>query len=151
LEEASFMKVHALKLSLSEQDLNDLIHKYLPADAAVEDLRVRVSPKGLVVTGIYPLFINVHFETHWDVGLDRGRVTARLDQFKAMGVPGNIFKSAVVKMMEDLAGEEEWVRIEGDTIRLDVDGCITKYVFPTQTNFKVLTCQEGNVVLEGKE
>jgi hypothetical protein len=145
------MIVHALKLSVSEQDLNDLIRKHLPADAAVENLSVRVSPKGLVVTGIYPLFINVHFETHWNVGLDQGRVTARLDQFKAMGVPGNIFKSAVVKMMEDLAGEEEWVRIEGDTIRVDVDGCIGKYAFTAQTNFKVLTCQDGHIVLEGQE
>src|SRR5438105_10667026 len=106
------MEIYALKVSLSEQDLNDLLKKHLPADQPIEDLAVRVSPKGLIISGVYPLFIHVHFETQWELGLDKGQVTARLAHFKAMGVPGNIFKSAIVKMIEDVAGAEEWVRIQ---------------------------------------
>jgi hypothetical protein len=143
------MEVHALKLSLSEQDLNDLLRKYLPAGHPIEDLTVRVGPKGLTVSGVYPLFINVHFETHWGLGLDQGRVTARLDQFKAMGVPGNIFKSAVVKMIEDLAGAEPWVRVQGDTLWIDVDGCIGKYAFTAKTDLRHLDCQTERILLEG--
>src|SRR5207248_520027 len=105
------MEVQALTLSLSEQDLNDLLRKYLPPDQPIEDLAVRVTSRGLSVTGVYPLFINVHFETQWQLGLDRGQITAQLRQFKAMGVPGNIFKSAIVKMIEEVAGTEPWIRI----------------------------------------
>ena len=144
------MEVHALKLSLTEQDLNGLLQKYLPADQPIEDLKVRVGPKGLTIAGVYPLFINVHFETRWHVGLDRGQVTARLDHFKAMGVPGNIFKSAIVKMIEDLAGSEKWIRIQGDTIWIDIDGCIGKYAFACQTHLRLLDCQAGRLVLEGR-
>ena len=56
--------------------------------SGASSLRVRLSPAGLAITGVYPLFINVHFETLWQVGLDKGQVTARLHHFKAMGVPG---------------------------------------------------------------
>ena len=35
------MELHALKLSLTEQDLNELLRKYIPKDADVEDLRVK--------------------------------------------------------------------------------------------------------------
>src|SRR2546425_10656187 len=102
-EDDKLMKIHALKLSLSEQDLNDLIRRYMPADHPIEDLAARIGPKGLTITGVYPLFINVHFETLWNIGVEQGQITARLEHFKAMGVPGNIFKSAIVKMFEDLA------------------------------------------------
>ena len=143
------MEVQALKLSLSEQDLNDLLRKYLPADQPIEELTVRVGPQGLTVSGVYPLFINVHFETHWQLGLEDGQVTARLAHFKAMGVPGNIFKSAIVKMIEDVARAEDWVRVQGDTLWIDVDRCIGKFAFPARTNLKVVDCQAGLIILEG--
>src|SRR5262245_60351997 len=127
------MEVHVLKLSVSESDLNELLRKYLPADQPIEDLAVRVSPRGLIVSGVYPLFINVKFETHWELALQRGQITARLDHFKALGVPGTIFKSAIVKLIEDLAGAEDWLRSTGDTIWIDVDACIAKYAFTAQT------------------
>jgi len=143
------MEVHTLTLSLSEQDLNDLLRKYLPADQPIEDLAVRVTPQGLSVTGVYPLFINVHFETQWQLGLDNGLVTAHLHQFKAMGVPGNIFKSAIVKMIEDVAGSEDWLRIEGDTIRIDVDRCIAKYAFTARMNLRQIECRVAEIVVQG--
>jgi hypothetical protein len=145
------MQVYALKLAVSEQDLNDLLRKYLPADHPIEDLAVRVAEQGLTVSGIYPLFINVHFETLWRLGLEQGRVTARLAHFKAMGVPGNIFKSAIMKIVEDLASAEEWIEVAGDTLRIDVDRCLGQYAFPTRTHLKLLDCQTGAIYLEGGE
>jgi hypothetical protein len=143
------MEIHALKVSLTEQDLNDLLGKHLPANQPIEELNVRVSPQGLSISGVYPLFINVHFVTQWQLGLDRGQVTARLESFKAMGVPGNIFKSAIIKVIEDVAQAEKWVRIKGDTIWVDVDACIAKYAFPAQTCLRHLECQSGRIILEG--
>jgi hypothetical protein len=143
------MIVHALKLSLSEQDLNELLQKYMSPDQTVEDMAVRVHPEGLSICGVYPLFINVNFETHWQISLERGQITLRLARFKAMGVPVNIFKSAIVKMIEDLAGTEPWIRFENDAVRFDIDGCLIKYAFPARTNFKSLVCEKGQIVIEG--
>jgi hypothetical protein len=142
------MEIHALKMSLSEQDLNALLQKHLPAEQPIEDLTIRLSPKGLTVSGVYPLFINVHFETLWKIELDGGLVTARLEQFKAMGVPGNIFKSAIVKMIEDAAGAEDWLRIDGDTIWLDLDRCIGNYAFAAKTHLTSIECQAGEILIQ---
>src|SRR5947209_5347088 len=100
------MELHALRLSLTEQDLNDLLRKYVPRDAEVEDLRVKLADGAIHVTGVYPFFFPVRFETVWEIGIENGHVSARLASFKAMGVPGNIFKSAVVKIVEDVARQE---------------------------------------------
>jgi hypothetical protein len=97
------MELHALRLSLTEQDLNDLLRKYLPKNVDVEDLRVKFANGAVHVTGIYPFFFPVRFETIWEIGVEGGHASARLASFKAMGVPGNIFKSAVVKIVEDIA------------------------------------------------
>jgi hypothetical protein len=142
------MEIQALKMSLTEQDLNALLQKHLPAEQPIEDLTVRLSLKGLTVSGVYPLFINVHFETLWNIGVDGGHITARLEHFKAMGVPGNIFKSAIVKMIEDVAGAEDWLRIQGDTLWVDVDRCIGKYAFPAQTHLTSVECQAGQIVIQ---
>jgi hypothetical protein len=82
------MELHALRLSLSEQDLNDLLRKYMPKNVDVEDLRVRLDDHCVHVSGIYPFFFPVRFETIWEIGVDNGHASARLASFKAMGVPG---------------------------------------------------------------
>jgi hypothetical protein len=142
------MEIQALKIVLTEQDLNALLQKHLPAEQPIEDLTVCLSPKGLTVTGVYPLFINVHFETLWKIGVEGGRISARLEHFKAMGVPGNIFKSAIVKMIEDAAGAEDWLQIQGDTLWVDVDRCIGKYAFPAQTHLSSAECQAGQILIQ---
>ena len=145
------MEIHALKLSFTEADLNALLRKHVPAEQPIEDLTVRLSPDGLTVTGVYPLFINVHFETLWKIGVEGGLITARLEHFKAMGVPGNIFKSAIVKMIEDAARGEDWLRIQADTIWADLDRCIAKYAFPAQTHLTSVECQAGQITIQAAQ
>jgi hypothetical protein len=144
------MEIYALKVAFFERDINDLLSKYLPADQPIEELAVRLTAKGFTVSGVYPLFINVRFETQWDLGLENGQITARLSHFKAMGVPGNIFKSAIVKMIEEAAGAESWLRIQGDTLWIDIDSCAAKYAFGAKTHLKQLVCQSGCLILEGR-
>ncbi len=145
------MEIHALKLSFTEADLNALLQKHLPAGQPIEDLAVRLTPNGLTVAGVYPLFINVHFETLWKIGVDGGLITARLEHFKAMGVPGNIFKSAIVKMIEDATQGEDWLRIQADTIWVDLDRCIAKYAFPVRTHLTSVECQAGQIIIEAAQ
>ena len=118
------MELHSLRLSLTEQDLNELLRKYLPKNVEIEDLRVKLADQCIHIGGVYPFFIPVRFETVWEIGVENGHASARLTSFKAMGVPGNIFKSAVVKIVEDIAKQENWIRIVGDRFLADVElGC----------------------------
>jgi hypothetical protein len=142
------MELHALRLSLTEQDLNDLLRKYMRKDAEIEDLRVKISPQGIHVSGIYPFFFPVRFETMWEVGVEAGHASARLASFKAMGVPGNIFKSAVVKIIEDIARQENWIRIVGDCFLADLELGCSKYAVLAHLHLKSITVQPGTLLLE---
>ena len=142
------MELHALKISLNEQDLNDLLRRYLPKNLDVEDLRVTFSAAGVHVSGIYPFFFPVRFETIWEVGVEQGHASARLASFKAMGVPGNIFKSAVVKIVEDVAKHESWIRIVGDRFLADVDLGCSKYAVQAHLQLKSIEVKPGVLMLE---
>ena len=142
------MELHALRLSLTEQDLNELLRKYLPKDAEVEDLRVKLGNQCVHVNGTYPFFIPVRFETIWDIGVENGHACARLASFKAMGVPGNIFKSAVVKIVEDIAKQESWIRIVGDRFLADLESGCSKYAVLAHLHLKSIVVQPGVLLLE---
>ena len=142
------MELHALQLSMSEQDVNDLIRRYLPPDSPVEDVQVRLTPEGIVVTGQYPFFFTVKFETVWQVGIQGGQVWARLAGFKAMGVPGNIFKSAIMKLIQDAAKREDWVRITGDEVVADAERGYAKYAVPIRLNLKAITLLPGQLLVQ---
>ena len=142
------MELHALRLSLTEQDLNDLLRKYMPKNIEIEDLRVRLAEKSIHVGGIYPFFIPVRFETVWEVGVENGHASARLASFKAMGVPGNIFKSAVVKIVEDIARQEHWIRIVGDRFLADLELGCSKYAVLAHLHLKSIDVHPGQLLLE---
>jgi hypothetical protein len=142
------MELHALRLSLTEQDLNDLLRKYIPKNIDIDDLRVKFSDLGVHVSGIYPFFFPVRFETIWEIGVEHGHASARLASIKAMGVPGNIFKSAVVKIVEDIAKQETGIRIVGDRVLADLELGCSKYAVLAHLHLKSISVKPGMLILE---
>jgi hypothetical protein len=142
------MEIHSLHVLLTEQDLNELARKHMPKDVPVEDIRLRLCPDGIHVTGTYPFFINVKFETIWHISADQGKVVAQLTKFRAMGVPGNIFKSAIMKMIEDIAKKEPWIRVAGDQLIADPDHACALYAVAGKTHLKSVIVQTGLLVIE---
>jgi hypothetical protein len=142
------MEIQALRMVVSEQDLNDLLRRYLPPEQPVEDLRVQLSADGIHVTGQYPFFISVKFETVWEVGVVDGLASIRLAKFKAMGVPGNIFKSAIMKAIEDAARKESWIRIAGDQVLADLEAACAKYAVAARLRLKSIAVQPSLLLLE---
>ena len=142
------MEIHSLKVSLTEQDLNGLLQKHIPRDQPVEDLAIRLAPEGVYVKGVYPLFINVSFETLWELAAQGGKISARLARLKAMGMPGNVFKSAILKVIADAVGKEDWVKIDGETVVLDLERMLLEEGLVARTNMKSVTCQAGSLIFE---
>jgi hypothetical protein len=142
------MEIHLLRASISEKDLNDLAARHLPEDQPIENIKIRIAADGVHLQGVYPLFVNVKFETHWQLGIRDGKVTATLAAFKAMMIPGNVFKSAILKFIADAAKGEGWLKVEQDTIIVDVDGLLLKNGLSAHTNLAKIICQDGAVVVE---
>lgn len=142
------MEIHALRISLAESDVNALARNKLPKDAPVEKLEVQFAPEGVTVKGVYPLFVNVNFEAQWELGVKDGRLSARLISLRAMGMPGNIFKSALMKVIADAAKKNEGVSVEDDIVLVDLDKMLAREGISAGTHLKSVACQTGQIVIE---
>ena len=142
------MEIQALKIVITSEDVNALVKKHWPDDHPVEEVAIKLTPEGIVVKGVYPLFIDVSFETRWALGVQAGKVSARLTNLRALGIPGNIFKSAILKLIGDAARAKDWLEIDDDTILVDVDRVLQKNGLPARTNLTRIVCEEGKIVVE---
>jgi hypothetical protein len=143
-----FMEIQALKLLVTEQDLNEIIRKHLPDDQPLENLQIRVAPEGVYVTGEYPLLFRVGFETMWELEIQGGKLLARLAALKAMGLPATVFKSAVLKAIEEAVQKEDWLAFDADTIVVDVDRLLAGEGIRAKTNLNAVRCQAGALLIE---
>jgi hypothetical protein len=143
------MEIQQLALVLTEQDLNALVHKHLTDDVPVEKIVIRLSSAGLHVTGEFPLFVNVRFESRWELSAHQGKVTARLVHLKAIGLPVNVFRSMVVKFIAEAAKRIDGVECENDVIIADIDRLAAREGIRLQSNLRSIECQDGRIVVKG--
>jgi hypothetical protein len=145
------MEIQALILTLTEKDLNDLAARHLPDDLPVEELRFRLTPEGLQVSGEYPLFVRVSFETRWELGIRGGNVTARLAHFKALGLPVSIFKGMLLNLLRDSLTRKDWFQVDGeDTVVVHVDRWLQREGVPLRTNLTAIHCSDKSLAVESK-
>jgi hypothetical protein len=142
------MEIHSLRATLTERDLNDLAKKHLSADSPVEDVYLQLSPEGVTVKGVYPLFVNVAFETRWELCVQEGKLAARLAGFRAMGIPGNVFRSAIFKLLADAVKKKDWVTINGDWLLADLDRLLGRNGLSARTCLTHVACCAGSLTIE---
>jgi hypothetical protein len=142
------MEIHALHATVSEQDLNDLARKHLTSDIAVEELRIQITPEGLVIKGEYPMLVTVSFETLWELGVSGGKVVARLAKFRTLGMPMSVLKSLVMGMIASAAKKEPWLEVAGDTVHVDVEQALAGEGLKASLNLTAVRCQAGALVIE---
>jgi len=142
------MEIQALKLLVTQQDLNELVKKHLPEDQPLENVHIRVAPEGVYVTGEYPLLFRVGFETLWELETQAGMLLARLTGLKAMGLSATVFKSAVMKAIEEAAQEKDWLAFDEDVVAVDVDRLLAAEGIAMKTNLSAVRCRAEALVIE---
>jgi hypothetical protein len=142
------MEIQALTLLITEQDLNELLGRYLPADSGLENVQIRIAPEGVHVTGEYPVLVRVGFETLWELEARTGKVHARLVGLKAMGLPAAVFKGAVLKAIEEAVQSEAWLAFDNDTMVVDVDRLLAERGIQAKTNLNAVRCRAQEVIIE---
>ncbi len=145
------MQVLALTMHIADADLNALAAKLIPPDSPLEDVSIQIRPEGICVKGVYPLLVNVSFESWWQVGVEQGKVTANMTRLKAFGMPGMVFKSAVLKALQQISAQEVWIEVKGEDVHLDFEYLLTRYACPTQLFLRSVACGEGMVVVEANK
>lgn len=141
------MEIQSLKITMTEADLNALLKKLKPGDAPIENLEVQLAPEGLTIKGVYPMFMKVSFEAQWEVGIKEGNIAAKLNSLRAMGMPGNLFKSALMGIIDNAAKDKPGIRIDGDTILVDLDAVLKGEGIEAQTRLSAIDCQAGQITI----
>jgi hypothetical protein len=143
------MEIHALKLSITEADLNQLAREQLSADAPVRNLHISLE-NGLVrIGGDYSkLLIPVPFDTSWELSVQDRHVRVWLKDVRVIGLPAGIFRGTIMAGFSRLAARESGIRLDNDTLVVDVDTFLRHRGVLLRTNLKSIRCKPGLIVLE---
>lgn len=143
------MDIHSLRLTVGEQELNELAAELPSGQSAVENLRVRLTPEGIVVLGDYPaMLMKMAFETLWEVKGTGSVVQARLALLKVSGVPAGMLRGVLLKTLRDLLARERSVRVEDETIHIDLSQHPAVQKLRLRINLTAVRCEMGNLAIE---
>ncbi|MCI0456362.1 MAG: hypothetical protein L0Z62_05220 [Gemmataceae bacterium] len=142
------MDILALRATISEQALNDLAARHLPPDFPVEELRLQVSPEGLLIQGEYPLLVKVRFETLWELSVLEGKVLARLVSLRTLGLPMGPLKGVVMSVIASAAQKETWLAVDGDAIMVDIEQLLAREGLKARLNLTAIRCEGGVLLVE---
>lgn len=143
------MEIQSLKLFLTDDDLATLLAKYPPPGEAIDELKARFTPEGVIVSGRYPTpFFPVAFETTWQVVAAGPEVRAKLASVRVLGLPGNVLGGALMKMIRDAVEGKPGVRVENDSVVVHVGEGAKSMGHELKVNFSAVRLSIGAAVIE---
>jgi hypothetical protein len=143
------MDIHSLRLSITEEEINALATEYSPTDSSIENLRVRLIPEGIVILGEYPtMLMRMAFETLWEVRGTVSVVEAKLATIKVSGLPARMLRGVLLKTIRDMTADKPGIRVEEDSIRVDLSQYAAAHKVQLQVNLTGVKCLAGHLVIE---
>jgi hypothetical protein len=143
------MRLLALKLLVTEDDINALLAEFPPRDSVIENLRVRLTPEGLVVLGDYPtVLLKMAFETLWQLTASGSVVEARLANVKVAGLPAKMLRGVLLKTIRDMTADQPGFAVGDETIRVDLAQHSGWQKLRLDLNLKGVHCGAGEAVIE---
>lgn len=144
------MEVRNLSVVVEQSRLNDVLPRFVPADAGVSDLAVAFRQGRVCVTGkVKKMLASIGFEAVCDLAVVAGKVRLRLETVKgAMGI-GNFFRGKILKMLTEKLAEEPWFEQQGDVLWFDVDRMLAARGIPLRVSLQRIACMEGELHIEG--
>jgi hypothetical protein len=143
------MQIQALTLSVTEQELNELVASLPLGKNNIQNLRIQLTSDGIVVSGEYPaLLMKMAFETLWEVKGVGSIVEARLASAKIAGLPIAMLRSVLLKTLRDLLAQEPSVRVVDDAIQVDLSKHAAIQKLRLGIHLTAVQCRPGNLVIE---
>ncbi len=143
------MQIQALTLSVTEQELNELVASLPLGKNNIQNLRIQLTSDGIVVLGEYSaLLMKMAFETLWEVKGVGSIVEARLASAKIAGLPIAMLRSVLLKTLRDLLAQEPSVRVVDDAIQVDLSKHAAIQKLRLGIHLTAVQCRPGNLVIE---
>jgi hypothetical protein len=141
-----YMEIEALRLIVSDRDLNEIADRFLSPHDAIRGLHIAVIPDGIRVSGKYQKVIGIPFETLWQVSASDGKICARFEKVRAGFLSLGIVKGYV---LDAIAAATTRLQVKDQTVIFDVDALFQDHGWPLRTNLSSIRCHHGHLVLEG--
>jgi hypothetical protein len=143
------MQIHALKMSITEQRLNELVTELASGNNPVQNLRLRLTPEGILAVGEYPtMLMRMAFEILWEVKGIGTLVEARLASIKVSGLPAGMLRAVLMKTLRDFLTAEPGVRVAEEAIRVDLSELTALQKLRLGIHLTQVRCEPGNLVIE---
>jgi hypothetical protein len=144
------IEIQVLKLQITEQALDQVIPQILAQNPHLKELRVRLTPDGVNLSGVYHMVVDVPFEAVWALSVREGKLAARLGDLKISGLGGGMLKPALLSALGEAVKKEEGVRLEGETLVVDIDCVLGKHGLALRSNLTAIQCGDGYVMVEAE-
>src|SRR5262249_32761204 len=113
------------------------------------NLRVRLTPEGVVVQGDYPAFmVKMAFETRWELSVVDGAVQARLASLKVAGLPAALLRGVLMKVIRDVTAEQPGLAVRDESVIVEVAPLLQAKKIPVTVRLTAVRCGAGEVVIE---
>jgi hypothetical protein len=143
------MDIQALRVLVREDEINQHLPRLLPPDAGVQNLRVRLTPEGVVVLGEYATFmLKMSFETLWELSVAAGRIEARLASIKVAGLPAKMLRGVLLKVIRDNTASVPGVCVQDENVCVDVAALLKEKKIPVTVEVTAVRCGPGQVLIE---
>jgi hypothetical protein len=143
------MEIQSLRLLVREEEINQHLPRALPPDAGVENLRVRLTPEGVVVQGEYPTFmLRMSFETLWEITAAAGKVQARLASVKVAGLPATLLRGVLMKMIRDATAGQPGVQVQDECVSVDLRKLLAARQIPVEVHLTTVRPGAGHLLIE---
>lgn len=144
------MDIEVLRVRVTEEELDSLVQKHVPADLGLAGLRIVLTAEGIGVRGQYTTMVMpISFETLWEPAILRGQVHARLVRVNVAGFPATKLRGVLLKVIADNLGGQPGVYFEGEAVRLDLDALLAAHQIPVRFKPKAIQCTAGALIFEG--
>ena len=155
------MEIEALRLTVSDKDLNEMIKSWMPEDVPVSAMKARIKADGISLSGTYhyeanlPLLgkktLNVDFETLWELGVTKDKIVSTLSDFEAAGLPAGVLKGVLMKTIATGVEEDPTIEVSDESVAVDLDRLLADKGIPIKTRIKALDAKKGSLtVVAGK-
>jgi hypothetical protein len=146
------MEIQSLRLLVTDADVAVLAAQLVQQGGELEELQVRLTPEGVVVSGKYPTsFMRVPFETTWQVTAQGPEVRVTLAAVRVAGLPGNMLRGVLMKMVRDSLASRPGVRVEEDHLAIDVGEAVRPHGMEVRVHFVAVRMSVGSALIEAAE
>jgi hypothetical protein len=140
-----------MNLFVADAEINLLLPRFVPPDLPVEDLRLRITPDGVVIHGVYPaLGFRVSFEMLWELTVLPGEVEAHLRDLSVAGFGAGKLRGLLLKMVRDAVGNVPGVRVEDDRVSVNPAELLRAHGAPVSVEIVAVRCMNAVVEIEAR-